>query len=189
MSFCKLLVRKQNFDLNVTDNSGWVALHYSARNGSYELLTYFADTGTDIYLQTNDGSNCLHVAALWGHLNLCDALIVKKEFDVNIASNDGWTILHYTARNGSYELFKYFTDIGVDIDIKTNLGWNCLHIAALYGHLNLCKKLIENHSFDVHVTDDDGWTALHYSARNGNYELVTYFTEMGADIHVKNNSN
>ena len=189
LSLCKALICKLNFDLHINDNDGWTALHYSARNGSYELLTYFADTGTDIYLQTNDGSNCLHVAALWGHLNLCDALIVKKQFDVNIASNDGWTILHYTARNGSYELFKYFTDIGVDIDIKTNLGWNCLHIAALYGHLNLCKKLIENHNFDVHVTDDDGWTALHHSPRSGSYELVTYFTEMGTDIHVKNNSN
>ena len=151
-------------------------------------LHIFADTGTDIYLQTNDGSNCLHIATLWGHLNLCNALIVKKEFDVNIASNDGWTILHYAARNGSYELLKYFTDIGVDIDLKTNLGWNCLHIAAFYGHLNLCKKLIENHNFDVLVTDEDGWTALHHSARNGSYELVTYFAEMGTDIHVRNNS-
>ena len=43
---------------------GWTALHFSARAGSYELLTYFADTGTDIYLRTNDGSNCLHIAAL-----------------------------------------------------------------------------------------------------------------------------
>ena len=121
-------------------------------------------------------------------MNLCNALIVKKEFAVNIASNDGWTILHYAARNGSYELLKYFTDIQVDIDLKTNLGWNCLHIAAFYGHLNLCKKLIENHNFDVHVTDEDGWTALHYSAINGSYELVTYFAEMGTDIHVRNNS-
>ena len=121
-------------------------------------------------------------------MKLCDTLIVIKEFDVNVVSNDGWAILHYTARNGSYELLKYFTDIGIDINIKTNLVWNCLHIAALYGHLNLCKNLIKNRNFDVQMIDDDGWTALHYSARNGSYELVTYFDEMGTDIYVRNNS-
>ena len=188
LNLCKALINKQNFDVNVTDNSGWATLHYSARNGSYELLTYFSESGNDIYLQTNDGSNCLHIAALWGHLKLCDTLIVIKEFDVNVVSNDAWAILHYTAINGSYELLKYFTDIGIDIDIKTNLVWNCLHIAALYGYLNLCKNLIENPNFDVQMIDDDGWTALHYSARNGSYELVTYFDEMGTDIYVTNNS-
>ena len=188
LNIWKALIHKQNFDVNVTDNSGWSALHYSARNGSYELLTYFSDSGNDVYLQTNDGSDCLHIAALCGHLKLCDTLIVIKEFDVNVVSNDGWAILHYTARNGSYELLKYFTDIGIDIDIKTNLVWNCLHIAALYGHLNLCKNLIKNRNFDVQMIDDDGWTALHYSARNGSYELVTCFDEMGTDIYVRNNS-
>ena len=172
LNLCKALICKLNFNLHINDNGGWTALHYSARNGSYELLTYFSDSGNDVYLQTNDGSDCLHIAALWGHLKLCDTLIVIKEFDVNVVSNDGWALLHYTARNGSYELLKYFTDIGIDIDIKTNLVWNCLHIAALYGHLNLCKNLIKNRNFDVQMIDDDGWTALYYSARNGSYELV-----------------
>ena len=107
---------------------------------------------------------------------------------MNVVSNDGWAILHYTSRNSSYELLKYFTDIGVDIDIKNNLVLNCLHIAALYGHLNLWKNLIENPDFDVQMIDDDGWTALHHSARNGSYELVTYFGEIGTDIYVTNNS-
>ena len=54
-------------------------------------------------------------------MKLCDTLIVKKEFDVNVLRNDGWAILQYTARNDGYELLKYFTAIGVHIDIKTNL--------------------------------------------------------------------
>ena len=60
-----------------------------------------------------------------------------------MADKNGWTGLHHSARNGSHELVKYFADIGTDINLKTSNGENCLHIAALYGHLNICKSLID----------------------------------------------
>ena len=59
------------------DDDGWTALHYSARNGSYELVTYFDEMGTDIYVRNNSGWNCLHNAAFNGHLKLCQTLIEK----------------------------------------------------------------------------------------------------------------
>ena len=77
-------------------------MHYSARNGSHNLITYFIDIGTNIYLKTNNGSNYLHIAALYGHLTLFKKLIDKDDFYVNVADKDVWTILHYSARNGSY---------------------------------------------------------------------------------------
>ena len=58
----------------MADNNGWTAHHFASRNGSYELLTCFADIATNIYLVTNDGKNCLHIAAQYGHLSLCKAL-------------------------------------------------------------------------------------------------------------------
>ena len=45
--------------------------------------------------------------------------------------------------------------MGVDIDIKNNYGRNCFHIAAQYGHLDLCKILIDIHNFDIHQNDND----------------------------------
>ena len=132
-------------------------------NGSYELVKYFVDKGTDIFLKTNDGSNCLHITAQNGHLNLCKELINKDNFDIHLANNAGWTALHFSSSNGSYDLLKYFVNKGTDIFLKTNSGLNCPHIAALYGHLKLCKKLIINHNFDIHTADNSGWTALHFS--------------------------
>ena len=78
LDLCKMLVEIHKFDVNMTDDSGKTALHVSAENGSYQLLTYFADMGTDINLKTNDGENCLHIAALKGHLNLCKMLLEKQ---------------------------------------------------------------------------------------------------------------
>ena len=102
-----------------------------------------------------------------------------------MVDNDGWTAFHYSSKNGSYKLFKFFADMETDIYLKRNDGSNCLHIAALYGYLNLCKAFKDKHDFDVHVTDNDGWAALNYSEKNGSYELFTYFAEMETDISLK----
>ena len=187
LDLCKVLIDKHKFDVNSVDKSGWTALHCSAQSGNYELVTYFADMVTDIHVKTNDGKNCIHIAALEGNLDLCKVLIDKHKFDVNSVDKIGRTALHCSAQRGNYELVTYFADMGTDIHVKRNDGKNCLHIAALEGNLDLCKVLIDKHKFDVNSVQKHGWTALHCSAQSGNYELVTYFADMGTDIHVKTN--
>ena len=187
INLCKILKDKHNFDIHTAHKYGWTALHCSADYGSYDLFTYFADMGADIYLKDNKGLNCLHFAALKGHINLCKILKGKHNFDIYVADKDGWTPLHYFARNGSYDLFTYFADMEADIYCKGNKGENCLHIAALYGHLNIYKIPKDKHKFEVHMADFDGWTALHYSAKHGSCDLFTYFADMGADNYLKDN--
>ena len=187
LNICKMLIYKHKVHLHMTDNDGWTALHCSARSGNCELVAYFAEMGTDIHLKTADGRNCLHIAALKGHLNLCKMLIDKHNVDVNVADKRGWTAVHFSAQSGNCQLVAYFAEMGTDVHLKTNDGSNCLNIAAYQGHLNLCKMLIDKHKVDLHMTDNDGWTALHYSAQSGNCELVAYFAEMGIDIHLKTN--
>ena len=185
LNLCKTLIDNDKFDVLISDNEGYTALHHSLKTGSYELMKYFVDMGTDIYLKTKTGLNCLHIAALSGHLSLCEALIEIHRLDVSFVDNDGCTALHHSARNGIYDLINYFVSMGADINLKTKAGLNCLHMAALLGHLNLSKVLVDNHKFDLHIADDEGCTALHHSIRSGSYELVTYFAEKGADIHLK----
>ena len=185
MNLCKVLIDQYKFDANMVDNLGWTALHCSAQSGSYHLVKYFADVVTDIHIKTNDGLNCLHIAANGGHLNLCKVLINKHKFNVNMASNRGWTALHYSVESGNYELVTYFADMRTDIHMKANDGQNCLHIAASKGHFKLCKYFLEIHNFDVNMKDNLGWTSLHYSVESGNYELVIYITDVRTDIHLK----
>ena len=187
LNICKMLIYKHKVHLHMTDNDGWTALHCSARSGNCELVAYFAEMGTDIHLKTNDGRNCLHIAALDEHLNLCKMLIDIHKVDVNVADKRGWTAVHFSAQSGNCQLVAYFAEMGTDVHLKTNDGSNCLNIAAYQGHLNLCKMLIDKHKVDLHLTDNYGWTALHCSARSGNYDLVAYFAEMGTDIHLKTN--
>ena len=185
LNLCKKLIDKHNFDVDMTDNEGFTALHRSAQSGVYELVKLFADIGGDIHLKTKVGEDCLHIAAAYGHLNLCKKLIDKHNFDVDMTDNEGFTALYRSAQSGVYELVKLFADIGGDIHLKTKVGEDCLHIAAAYGHLNLCKKLIDKHNFDVDMTDNEGFTALYRSAQSGVYELVKLFADIGGDIHLK----
>ena len=120
-------------DVHLADNGGWKILHYSVMYGSYESMSFLVERGANINSKTNDGKNCLHLAAYYGHTHLCNKLIYNNKFDVNLADNIGWTALHYSAQSGNYELFTYFVDMGIDMFLKTNTGMNCLHIASTMG--------------------------------------------------------
>ena len=127
----------------MADKDGWTAIHYSARYGSYDLVTYFADMGANIYLKDNGGWNCLHIAALSGHLNLCKILIDKHHFDVHMATNDDWTVLHCSVLSESFELFLYFVDKNVEIYCKTKNMENILHLSSRNGQFDICKFVLE----------------------------------------------
>ena len=112
------------------DNEGWTALNFSVRNGSYELVAFPHDLGIDVHLKTKNGLNCLHIAALSGHINLCNTLIRRHNFDIQMPDNVGWKALHFAARNGSVNLFEYLYGMETNANLKSNNGMNYLHIAA-----------------------------------------------------------
>ena len=185
LDLCKILVNEHNFDVLMTDNDGCTALHHSARNGSYELVIFFVDMETDINLEDKLGRNCLHIAALYGNLNLCKTPV--DTHNVHLSDNNGCAALHYSASSGSYELLTCFIAMGSNRDLKDNFGGSILHFAALSGHLNLCRTLLDKHTFNAGMKNNGGCTALQFSTENGNYELIKYFVNMGSDIHLKDN--
>ena len=183
LDFCKTLIKVYQFDKDMSDNNGCTALHHSAGSGVYDLVQFFVNKTPDLYLKNKFGHNCLHIAAFYGHLNLCKKLIERSMCDKDMTDNDGWTALHHAAGSGMYDIVKFFVDKGAEIHLKNKLGQNCLHAAAFHGHLNLCKTFIDTYGFDKNIADNNGWTALHSSAQSGSYELVKFFVEKGADIH------
>ena len=137
---------------------GWRRpLHFSAKNSSHELVKYFGDIQNGINLKANDGINCLHNAAPYGHLILCKNLTYENNFDVQTTDNDGWTQLQSFSKYGSLELFTYFADMEIDVLTKVKEGKTCIQIESHIGHLKLCGELIHKHNFNVHVPENYGW--------------------------------
>ena len=148
-------------------NTGWTALYYSAKNGSHRLFTFVADMRTDIYVKDNLGQNCLHIVALFGHLNICKRLLDKHGFDVNIMSRASMRAARYdyAAKSGIYELLVFFFNLEIDIYLEDHSCHNCFHIAAAYKHFNLYKTLVEKHNFDVNIADNDGCSTSSFSKK------------------------
>ena len=162
LSLCEKLVYKHKFHLDINDSVALTALHFSALNGSYQLVKFFVNKGTDTPHLRKRGINCVHTAALAEYLNLSKTLAEDHNIKVYLIENDRLTPLHYCALYNSYKLIKFFVENGIDILLKTTRGLNCLHIAALSGHLNLCKTLASNHNINVNLIDNYGFTPLHY---------------------------
>ena len=119
----------QNVDAYNGNDNGWTQIHHSAKNGNLEKINSLADIRANTLLKTKGGTNCLYLAAANGYLNVCKALTDQYNFDIYMTNNYGWTALHYSAENGSYELIKLFLDREVDVHLKTKTGLKCLHIA------------------------------------------------------------
>ena len=93
--------------MHITDNDGWAASHHFLKSGTYELITFFIDMGSDISFIVDDGTNCLHIAALNGPLNLCKIFLDDYHFDLHFTNKNKWTALHCSQINGSLALFLY----------------------------------------------------------------------------------
>ena len=200
LNLCKILIEEYGFDVHKADNKGWTVLHFSSEYGSNKLINFFVDMGTDIYLKTNDGDNCLHIAALNGHLSLCETFLCNYNFDVQHVNNKEWTPLHCSAKSGNFSLFKYILKKGSEIYCKTKDMENVLHLSASNGHLEICKFVLEYFSDDykdnatkkqhvlngksytsqvfykyntifLHAMDINGNTYLHLAA-NGNQNKI-----------------
>ena len=89
LNLCIKLISKRNIDVQIPDHHGWAPLHYFSKMSSYELVKTVADMGIDINLKTNDGKNCLHIAADFGHFSLCRLLINKHNVDMELPDNVG----------------------------------------------------------------------------------------------------
>ena len=130
---------------------------------------------SDMQSKDNFGQIRLDIVAASNHLNLCEILLNKHNFNMYMTDSNGWIAFHYSVVNGSYELVTYFAHMGGDINLKDSLGQNCIHIAAFSGHLNFCSTLLDKFSFDVHLKINTGWTIFHCSARNGVHRLFIFF--------------
>ena len=185
MDLCKTFIDEFNFDIHVTDNSGKSAMHYCAGSGNHQLFHYFVKIGSDINQRTNNGENCLHIAAERGYMDLCKMFLEECNFDINVTDNSGRSALLCCAANGNDQLLQYFIKMGSNIKQRTKYDENCLHVAASRGYMDLCKTLVKKYNFDIHMTNFCGQTALHCCVTNINLELFQYFLKMGSNINQR----
>ena len=114
-------------------------------------------------------------------------ILLQNGAKVDAVNESSLTPLHIALKQDNTKIFSLLMIYGADVHRKNKGNKSYLHIAASYGHMNLCKILLESFKLNIASADNSGWTAIHCSAESGNIELLQYFVENGADVYSATN--
>lgn len=128
----------------------------------------------------------LHIAASIGNLEIIE-LLVKREPapDLNLATNNGQTVIHLSVSKNFFETTNYFLKNGASARLKDKKGQTPLFRAAAAGSLRLINLLAKDGKAQLNVKDSFGWTALHHALAEGNGDAAIELVKLGADPNIR----
>jgi ankyrin repeat protein len=102
--------------------------------------------------------------------------------NVNDAGDDGYTALHWAARNMHDKCVKYCIEMGANVNARTNSGNTPLHHASWQGQVDIVRVLLDAGAF-VDVTDvKDQRTPLYFVIRDNHVEAAQLLIDRGGRV-------
>ncbi|XP_068455528.1 KN motif and ankyrin repeat domain-containing protein 4-like [Clinocottus analis] len=153
------------FLINLADDNGNTALHYSVSHCNYGIASQMLDTGgSDVSLQNNAGYTAVMLASLTAPDGPGGMEVVRKlmeQSDINIrSSKTGQTALHLAVRHGRVVMVRLLLSCGADANLQDSQGTTALMFASERGHTHIARLLLERSLCDLTLTDKRGQTAL-----------------------------
>ena len=180
----KLLLDKNQADINSKDDHSRTPLSRAAENGSEEVVRLLLDHNADVESKDGYGRTPLLLAVENRHEEVVK-LLLDHNAAVESKSKDGWTPLSLAAINGQQEVVKLLLDHKADVESKDGYGRTPLSRAAGNGHERVVKLLLD-HKAEVESKDDYGcWTPLLFAAENGHEEVVKLLLDHKAEAESK----
>ena len=135
-------------DLNQgCDGLNWTTLYSAAFVNQYEMYQYIISKVENMNPKDKNGRTPLHLAAMFGHLNIC-SLIIKNTSDKNPGDPDeGKTPLHLAADFERLDICRLLLTNATDKNPSDARGWTPLHFAAACGNLKICKLFYQHGIF------------------------------------------
>lgn len=104
---CVALLLDLKANPNHQDLKGRTPAHCGCAKGQFETVKILRDRGNaDLWLQNAKGDLPIHDAAISGRRKLVEWLLLQKQNQVNVSSNDGRTLLHIAAENNYTDMCK-----------------------------------------------------------------------------------
>lgn len=119
------------------DQEGRSPVHTAcrARENTVETLEVLSAIDPAILFKTDkQGRQPIHLACGRTQTAAVRYLVEEKSADIKVLDNDGWTPLHWAARQWDIEMVEYLTRLGADIHARTNEGKTAWHIACQHGY-------------------------------------------------------
>ena len=105
-----------------------------------------------------------------------------------VRNERGETQLHFFCKKGmTASVMRMLAMRSIDVEAKGGEhGWTCLIAAAHYGHLAICRLLLDKGA-QLEAKHSLGWTPLHCAAGEGHAEIVRLLCDRGADVEARTN--
>ncbi|KAL6523615.1 RAC-alpha serine/threonine-protein kinase [Orobanche gracilis] len=155
-----------------------ITVSFAALRGNDLLLHHLLKRGLDPNESDYNGRTGLHIAASSGN-EKCVQLLLDFDADPNNRDKEGSVPLWEAISGGHKEITKLLSDKGATL-ANGDVGlFSC--VAAEENNLDLLKDIV-GHGGDVTCPKKDGTTPLHIAVCEGNFEIVKYLLDQGANI-------
>ncbi|CEF71426.1 Ankyrin repeat and Ankyrin repeat-containing domain-containing protein [Strongyloides ratti] len=162
----ELLLENDIKMVNFTNNAKDTPLHLASMNGHVKVVSLLLNRHCDTKIKNARQESALDVACKYGHVQVCQILIVhcpefviQSKTDshfVEAGNNDIKNMypLHICAQNGHSKCLNYLCESGFDVNHTLKEG-TALHIAAVYGHIN-CIFILLKHGINTKILNERG---------------------------------
>jgi len=110
--------------------------------------------------------------------------LLQAKVDVNSASADGTTALHWAVDGGAVDIAKALVAAGANVNATNHYGITPLRIACLNADAAMVEVLLRAGA-NAKTVFSDGETAIMTAARTGNAQVVRLLVAAGADVNAK----
>ena len=111
------------------------------------------------------------------------SLYLENGGDINVADNEGNTLLMKSVYLGYYDFADYILLNNADISLTNNNGENALILSADYPYI--INLILNNNIDNLDSADNKGKTALFYACEFGNLNSVRILIKSGSDINKR----
>ena len=169
--------------ISKADKDGFTPLHLAVNLGHLDTVESFLKLRIDITKTITKGKNILHLAATTDNVALMTLLLKLKDASGLINQPDLYfdTPLHDAAKYGQVSQTALLLDKGASASV-TRKGYSPLHYACQEGHLNVVKKLLKRHPFQLYFLTKNKDTTLHLAAINGHAAIAKFLLDSEAPI-------
>jgi ankyrin repeat protein len=154
----------------------------AAEQGDASAVRELLANQPELVAQTDArGRTLLHVAAAYGHVEICAAL-TDAGAEVNVADEDSETPLHYAIRRDQLAAAEFLLQRDADTEVRNAYGRTPLLLVARETGNNEMARLLIAAGADVNVLDRFGASPLGLAAWRGFRGLVNLFLDEAATL-------
>uniref|UniRef100_A0A0N4YZZ7 ANK_REP_REGION domain-containing protein n=1 Tax=Parastrongyloides trichosuri TaxID=131310 RepID=A0A0N4YZZ7_PARTI len=162
----EMLLEKDIKIVDYCNNAKDSPLHLSSRNGHVKVVSLLLNRHCNSKMKNARNETALDVACKYGHIQVCQILIVHcPEFviqsktdshNAEAGNNETKNMypLHICAQNGHDKCLNYLCESGFDVNHTLKEG-TALHVAAIYGNIN-CIFVLLKHGIDIKILNERG---------------------------------